>query len=200
MGLVTQQDPIGIAGGLNLYGYANGDPVNFSDPFGLCPEKDRDDDGICPGGLSVEQWQEVEEAARRVHSLSERSSNKAEYGAYVHGTATGEGYMDLAAWGGGSNVQLVGTAYHGNGLPQATPSTAVALVHSHPYGLAAGGGRTVGSLRPSRADQMNAIARGIPVFTANQNGMRMVLPTGELDPRTWPLYGVVQLPPFVGGR
>jgi len=37
MGLVTQQDPIGIAGGLNLYGYANGDPINFSDPFGLCP-------------------------------------------------------------------------------------------------------------------------------------------------------------------
>ena len=26
-----------MAGGLNLYGYANGDPVNFSDPFGLCP-------------------------------------------------------------------------------------------------------------------------------------------------------------------
>ena len=31
----TQQDPIGIAGGLNLYGFANGDPVNFHDPFGL---------------------------------------------------------------------------------------------------------------------------------------------------------------------
>jgi len=26
-----------MAGGLNLYGFANGDPVNFSDPFGLCP-------------------------------------------------------------------------------------------------------------------------------------------------------------------
>jgi hypothetical protein len=25
-----------LAGGLNLYGYANGDPINFSDPFGLC--------------------------------------------------------------------------------------------------------------------------------------------------------------------
>jgi uncharacterized protein RhaS with RHS repeats len=37
MGPVTQEDPIGIAGGLNLYGYANGDPINFSDPFGLCP-------------------------------------------------------------------------------------------------------------------------------------------------------------------
>ncbi len=31
----TQPDPIGIAGGLNSYGYAGGDPVNFSDPFGL---------------------------------------------------------------------------------------------------------------------------------------------------------------------
>ena len=32
-------DPIGLAGGLNLYGFANGDPINFSDPFGLsaCP-------------------------------------------------------------------------------------------------------------------------------------------------------------------
>lgn len=38
-GRFTQEDPIGLAGGLNLYGYANGDPVNFSDPFGLCPIK-----------------------------------------------------------------------------------------------------------------------------------------------------------------
>ncbi|HXO83932.1 MAG TPA: RHS repeat-associated core domain-containing protein [Gemmatimonadales bacterium] len=36
-GRFTQEDPIGLAGGLNLYGFASGDPVNFSDPFGLCP-------------------------------------------------------------------------------------------------------------------------------------------------------------------
>src|SRR2546430_10881468 len=32
---LTQEDPIGLAGGLNLYGFAGGDPVNYSDPFGL---------------------------------------------------------------------------------------------------------------------------------------------------------------------
>jgi RHS repeat-associated protein len=36
-GRFTQEDPIGLAGGLNLYGFASGDPVNFSDPFGLLP-------------------------------------------------------------------------------------------------------------------------------------------------------------------
>jgi uncharacterized protein RhaS with RHS repeats len=44
MGLLTQEDPIGIAGGLNLYGFANGDPINFSDPFGLCPPEDENEE------------------------------------------------------------------------------------------------------------------------------------------------------------
>ena len=35
-GRFTQEDPIGLAGGNNLYGFGGGDAVNFSDPFGLC--------------------------------------------------------------------------------------------------------------------------------------------------------------------
>ena len=33
----TQEDPIGIAGGLNLYQFNGNNPVNFTDPFGLDP-------------------------------------------------------------------------------------------------------------------------------------------------------------------
>ena len=33
-GRFTQEDPIGLAGGANLYGFGGGDPVNFGDPFG----------------------------------------------------------------------------------------------------------------------------------------------------------------------
>jgi RHS repeat-associated protein len=36
-GQFTQSDPVGIAGGLNTYGFAKGDPVSYSDPYGLWP-------------------------------------------------------------------------------------------------------------------------------------------------------------------
>jgi RHS repeat-associated protein len=39
-GRFTQEDPIGLAGGVNLYGFANGDPVSYSDPYGLKAEGD----------------------------------------------------------------------------------------------------------------------------------------------------------------
>jgi RHS repeat-associated protein len=34
-GKFTQEDPIGLAGGLNVYGFAAGDPVSYGDPYGL---------------------------------------------------------------------------------------------------------------------------------------------------------------------
>jgi RHS repeat-associated protein len=46
-GRFTQEDPIGLAGGLNLYGFANGDPVSYSDPYGLCKRPKGSGVGIC---------------------------------------------------------------------------------------------------------------------------------------------------------
>ncbi|MBI2796923.1 MAG: RHS repeat-associated core domain-containing protein, partial [Gemmatimonadetes bacterium] len=35
-GQFTQEDPIGLAGGLNAYGFGGGDPIGFRDPMGTC--------------------------------------------------------------------------------------------------------------------------------------------------------------------
>jgi len=37
-GRFIQRDPIGYAGGLNLYSFAAGDPINLADPDGLIPQ------------------------------------------------------------------------------------------------------------------------------------------------------------------
>jgi RHS repeat-associated protein len=57
-GRFTQEDPLGLAGGLNLYGFAAGDPVNFSDPFGLCPPKTLAEVFMCTGQI-LQPWQPV---------------------------------------------------------------------------------------------------------------------------------------------
>lgn len=37
-GQFTQEDPIGLAGGINLYQYAGNNPAAYTDPFGLSPD------------------------------------------------------------------------------------------------------------------------------------------------------------------
>lgn len=64
-GRFTQEDPIGLAGGLNVYGYAAGDPANYADPYGLCPKHLRKASGRCPGNLTVAQWQFTEKVMTR---------------------------------------------------------------------------------------------------------------------------------------
>jgi RHS repeat-associated protein len=65
VGRFTQPDPIGIAGGLNSYGFAGGDPVNYSDPFGLCKNA-KGEEVPCPDKNKVVQWmrQNAHEASR----------------------------------------------------------------------------------------------------------------------------------------
>jgi RHS repeat-associated protein len=87
-GQFTQEDPIGLAGGMNAYGFAGGDPVNFSDPFGLCTDPQ---DPKCAQGTIV----------------SVGASGGAAFGPGANGSVsininTTTGYMNVSAKAGGS--------------------------------------------------------------------------------------------------
>jgi hypothetical protein len=94
-GQFTQQDPIGIAGGLNLYGYAGGDPINFSDPFGLCP--------WCPAVIGGVVGVVTE-------GLSQAASRSFNGNALVTAGATGALSGQFAALKVGKSAMLMGQA------------------------------------------------------------------------------------------
>ncbi len=59
--ILTQEDPLGLAGWLNPYGFAAGDPVNFGDPFGLCPDRVKE----CPEACLAWDKQEAEKKKKQ---------------------------------------------------------------------------------------------------------------------------------------
>jgi RHS repeat-associated protein len=137
-GRFTQEDPIGIAGGLNVYGYAAGDPVSYSDPYGLSPESGKDDDPrdlpkiinqlarvtrLTPGqvqrqlqsedGLSLRAGTRLDFGGGTV--LTAREGNVLRLSA-DGSTATGSGF-EFAARGHSGSISRIEMDFHGPGEP-----------------------------------------------------------------------------------
>ena len=60
LGRFLQTDPIGYGDGLNWYNYVGGDPVNATDPSGLCAKNEIEIDGECVSGVDVRLSAHVE--------------------------------------------------------------------------------------------------------------------------------------------
>ncbi len=81
-GQFTQTDPIGLAGGLNAYGFAAGDPVTYSDPYGLCPDSMQSDQARCQARDQAEADRVAREALNTANPTSVASDT--EYGGLVY--------------------------------------------------------------------------------------------------------------------
>lgn len=108
-GRFTQEDPIGLAGGLNLYGFANGDPVNFGDPFGLQG---------CEKGATDECKKSIDWAAAAKQWLSDRLDDVVQMAGGVIDALTPAGDIDRALTGKDflSGADLSGGQRAGAGL------------------------------------------------------------------------------------
>ena len=82
-GSLLTQDPIGLAGGTNLYAYAGNNPVAYADPFGLCPPKDNDPCNVHTGDPHIDDpviRQELEDAYKSAPASPQHPGYRQEVG------------------------------------------------------------------------------------------------------------------------
>jgi RHS repeat-associated protein len=97
-GLFLSPDPIGVAGGLNEYGCADGDPINGSDPSGLCK------DPPCDTELGI--WVDFGDGNRYFSSYGSGHENVITVGVGPGGSTPGFGGVSGSGSGSGWYVGL----------------------------------------------------------------------------------------------
>jgi len=146
--IFTQEDPIGLAGGLNLYGFAGGDPVNFSDPFGLCKDANGNE-------LPPEQCRQMLRGAQDAAMANPAFQPTREYtfcNKATHSVASAMNAPLDPLWNSaegrpqGASAMIANLAAPGSGYHPVSAEEAQALANQGELAIAAGGGH-VSTLR-----------------------------------------------------
>jgi RHS repeat-associated protein len=117
-GRFTQEDPIGMAGGINIYGFGNGDPISYGDPYGLCPPKDDDPCNMETGDKYLDN-----PVSRQLMETMYSSANR-----------TGGKYMYETAIGCSANMECVRTEGTTSGVNVQFPSKGIPAFDAHTHG------------------------------------------------------------------
>tara|TARA_B100000508_G_scaffold60333_1_gene47217 strand:- start:251843 stop:256078 length:4236 start_codon:yes stop_codon:yes gene_type:complete len=88
-GRFMQTDPIGQAGGLNIYAYVGGDPVNYTDPNGECGTPLSAVGGAIIGGVAAAGWEMFVTATSTGLADGRRATGRELLGAAVNGFIVG---------------------------------------------------------------------------------------------------------------
>lgn len=87
----TQEDPIGVSGGLNLYAFAGNNPVVLHDPFGLCP------DSLKPNTDECRKWNDAKIQSAKAFVTAERNAGNPHALPFTNHTTQGLNEEDVVA-------------------------------------------------------------------------------------------------------
>ena len=132
-----QEDPLGLAGGVNLYQFNGNNPVMFTDPFGLSPEDCKK--VKCPAPIVVILDKGVRAQAEEMYRATLKDGK--------------ERHATLFNGPGGTikiGPTVVGTPYAAG--PSTLPVNAIGDIHTHPYP----GDSPLAPIGPSAGDSVHA--------------------------------------------